>query len=125
MTKKEILKNFQKKLKEQIDWLKSLKDRVSPQNFAVTDEDLAQAKKDAYNDALDKIEYHSGEPTFDDGWSAAIDYIKKKSLRPQPKNEWSEEDERCLTNAIDACNQMSKVILTLLSGSNPSKTDIL
>ena len=76
------------------NWLKSLKDRVSPQNFAVTDEELAQAKKDAYNDALDKIEYHSGEPTFDDGWSAAIDYIQKKSLRPQPKNEWSEEDER-------------------------------
>lgn len=86
MTKKEILKNFQKKLKEQIDWLKSLKDRVSPQNFAVTDEDLAQAKKDAYNDALDKIEYHSGEPTFDDGWSAAIDYIQKKSLRPRKKS---------------------------------------
>jgi hypothetical protein len=49
----------------------------------ITDKELAQAKKDAYNDALDKIEYHSGEPTFDDGWRAAIDYIRKKYLTPQ------------------------------------------
>ena len=44
----------------------------------ITDEELAQAKKNAYNDALDKIEYYSGEPTFDDGWSAAIWYLKKR-----------------------------------------------
>lgn len=44
------------------NWLKSLR----PQNH-ITDEKLAQPKKDAYNDALDKIEYHSGNPTFDDG----------------------------------------------------------
>ena len=70
------------------DWLKSLKDRVQPQNSIVTNEELDQAKKDAYNDALDKIEYHSDEPTFDDGWSAAIDYIRKKFLkdRVQPQN---------------------------------------
>jgi len=58
---------------KEINWLKSLR----PQNNA-TDEELAQARKDAYNDALDKIEYHSGEPTFDDGWSAAIWYLKKR-----------------------------------------------
>lgn len=58
--------------------LKSIKDRVQPQNLTVTDEELAQAKEDAYNDALGKIEYHSGEPTFDDGWSAAIWYLKKR-----------------------------------------------
>lgn len=52
---------------KEICWLKSLR----PQKH-ITDEDLAQAKKNAYNDALDKIEYHSGNPTFDDGWSAAI-----------------------------------------------------
>jgi len=56
------------------NWLKSLR----PQNN-ITDEELTQAKKDAYNDALDKIEYHSGEPTFDDGWSAAIWYLKKRN----------------------------------------------
>ena len=80
------------------NWLNSLK----PQNN-ITDEELAQAKKDAYNDALDKIEYHSGEPTFDDGWSAAIDYIRKKSLgdRVQPKQVWSEEDERNWNNIWD------------------------
>jgi hypothetical protein len=64
--------------KEFSDWLESLKDRVQPQNLTVTDEELAQAKKGAYNDALDKIEYHSGEPTFDDGWDAAIWYLKKR-----------------------------------------------
>ena len=74
------------------DWLKFLKDRVRLQNLTVTDEELAQAKKEAYNDALNKIEYHSGEPTFDDGWSAAIWYLKKKNMQLQPKQEWSEED---------------------------------
>jgi hypothetical protein len=57
------------------NWLKSLR----PQNSSVTDEELEQAKKDAYNDALDKIEYHSGEPTFDNGWDAAIWYLKKRN----------------------------------------------
>lgn len=52
---------------------------------------MLKQKKNAYNDALDKIEYHSGEPTFDDGWSAAIDYIRKKSLRPQ--NHWKPSNE--------------------------------
>ena len=64
-----------------INWFNSLKDRVQPQNLTVTDEELSQAKKDAYNDALDKIEYHSGEPTFDDGWDAAIWYLKKKKQK--------------------------------------------
>jgi len=58
-----------------INWLK---ERIQPQTN-ITDEELAQAKKDAYNDALDKIEYHSSEPTFDDGWSAAIGYLKKRN----------------------------------------------
>jgi len=84
---------FEKNIaQDKIDWLKSLKERVQPQNFTVTDEELAQAKKNAYNDVLDKIEYHSDEPTFDDGWSAAIDFFQKKSLRPQPKQEFSEGD---------------------------------
>ena len=78
------------KVEEELNWLKSLKERVWPQNSNVTDEELVQAKKDAYNDALDKLEYHSGEPTFDDGWSAAILYLKKRNA--QPKQEWSEED---------------------------------
>lgn len=68
-------------------WLKSLR----PQNN-ITDEELAQAKKDAYNDALDKIEYHSGEPTFDDGWDAAIWYLKKRTTQPQ--STWKPSDEQ-------------------------------
>ena len=73
---------------KKVEFLKSLR----PQNTTVTDEELAQAKKDAYNDALDKIEYHSGEPTFDDGWSAAIWYLKKKNAQPQ--NTWKPSDEQ-------------------------------
>jgi hypothetical protein len=46
-----------------------------------SDDELSIAKKDAYNDALDKIEYISESPTFDDGWSAAINYIKKKFIK--------------------------------------------
>lgn len=82
-----------------IAWLKSLR----PQNN-INDEELAQAKKNAYNDALDKIEYHSGEPTFDDGWSAAIWYLKKRNIMPQ--NHWKPSDEQmraltfvCIKNA--------------------------
>ena len=73
---------------------------LSSQNN-ITDEELAQAKKDAYNDALDKIEYHSGEPTFDDGWSAAIWYLKKRITMPQ--NQWkpSEGQLECLGYAIE------------------------
>ena len=73
---------------KKVEFLKSLR----PQNTTVTDEELAQAKKDAYNDALDKIEYHSDEPTFDDGWSAAIWYLKKKNAQPQ--NTWKPSDEQ-------------------------------
>lgn len=91
------------KLKEQIDWLKSLKDRVSPQNFAVTDEELAQAKKDAYNDALNKIEYYSGEPTFDDGWSAAIWYLRKRNIILQKQWKPSEEQLEALESATENC----------------------
>ena len=85
-------------LRKEIDWLKSLKERVQPQ-INVADEELAQAKKDAYNDALDKIEYNSGEPTFDDGWSAAIWYLKKRNVQPQ--NTWQPSDEQmqALSNA--------------------------
>ena len=57
----------------EIDWLKFLR----PQNN-ITDKELINARNEAYNDALDKIEYHSGEPTFDDGWDAAIWYLKKR-----------------------------------------------
>ena len=43
-------------------------------------EELDRPKKDAFNIALDKIEYHSEEPSFSDGWDAAIQYLKKVSL---------------------------------------------
>ena len=36
-----------------------------------------------------------------------ISWIKSLKDRVQPKQEWSEEDEKCLTNAIDACKQIS------------------
>ena len=52
-----------------INWLKSLRSQNN-----ITEKELAQA------------------PTFDDGWSAAIDYIQKKSLRPQ--NRWKPSDEQ-------------------------------
>ena len=80
------------------NWLKSLR----PQNN-ITDEELAQAKKNAYNDALDKIEYHSGEPTFDDGWSAAIWYLKKRNA--QFKNIWKPSDYQleALESATENC----------------------
>ena len=84
-------------LLKDVDWLKSLR----PQNN-ITDEELAQAKKDAYNDALDKIEYHSGEPTFDDGWSAAIWYLKKRNAQPQSRWKPSDEQMKALLSEVEA-----------------------
>ena len=118
------------KSKRVSDWLKFLKDRVQLQNLTVTDKELAQAKKEAYNDALNKIEYHSGEPTFDDGWSAAIWYFKKRNMQPQPKQEWSEEDNimihdidyalRCqITYPISRLQSMSAWILNLKNRVQP------
>lgn len=48
-------------------WLQSLK-------FNITDEELDKARKDAFKDAF----YHNGDPTFNDGWSTAIWYLKKR-----------------------------------------------
>lgn len=73
----------------------------------VTDKELAQARKEAYNEVLDKIEYHDDWPTFDDGWNAAILYLKKRNGRPQshckPNDDQmhyliSKEDYEKLTN---------------------------
>ena len=72
---------------KEVQFIKSLR----PQNN-ITDEELAQAKKNAYNDVLDKIEYHSGDPTFDDGWSAAIWYLKKRNTIPQ--SQWKPSDKQ-------------------------------
>ena len=76
--------------------LKSLRPQIN-----VTDEELAQAKKEAYNEVLDKIEYHDDWPTFDDGWSAAIWYLKKRNGIPQ--NRWKPTDEqmKALKEACD------------------------
>ena len=62
-----------------VDGLVNKVKSIKPHNN-ITDEELAQAKKDAYNDVLNKIEYHSDNPTFDDGWSAAIWYFKKRNV---------------------------------------------
>lgn len=59
----------------------------------VTNEELVRAKKDAYNDALDKIEYHSGTPTFEDGWSAAIWYLKKRDIL-KSQSTWKPNEEQ-------------------------------
>lgn len=89
-----------------VDWLKSRR----PQND-ITDEELAQAKKEAYNDTLDKIEYHSGEPTFDDGWGAAIWYLKNRNAQPQ--NTWKPSEEQM--KAIEhICDGDYKVDLDIL-----------
>ena len=84
-------KEFKKSAENCINWLKSLKDRVQSQTN-ITDEELAQAKNNAYNDALDKTEYNSDWPTFDDGWSAAIWYLKKRNVMPQ--RQWKPSKEQ-------------------------------
>lgn len=93
---------FAKMKEARYEWNADKKELMKiEQNLTVTDEELAKAKKDAYNDALDKNEYHSGEPTFDDGWSAAIWYLKKRNALPQ--NTWkpSATDIKVLEDVID------------------------
>ena len=75
-----------------VDWLKSL--RLQKQCFIATEEELTVARKDAFNEVLDKIEYYSGEPTFEDGWYAALKFVRQKQWRP------SEEQLECLKETI-------------------------
>ena len=65
--------------------LKSLRPQIN-----VTDKELAQARIEAYNETLDKIEYNDDWPTFNDGWDAAIWYLKKRNGIPQ--NRWNPSD---------------------------------
>lgn len=97
--------NGQEDLDKARNWLYNKLKFIRPQNSSVTDEELAQAKKDAYNDTLDKIEYHSGEPTFDDGWAAAIWYLKKRNT--MPLSHWKPSDEQM--DALDSTLQYSQV----------------
>ena len=78
--------------------LKSLR----PQNN-ITDEELAQARREAYNEVLDKIEYNDDWPTFDDGWSAAIWYLKKRNAMPQKQWKPSELQIEALESATANC----------------------
>ena len=83
------------------EWLNALKWRVSAQPQAeLTDGQLAQAKKDAFNAALDKIEYHSGEPTFDDGWSAAVAFLTGKPFAGKDGWKPTEEQMDALRDAV-------------------------
>ena len=94
---KQDITTHKESFKAGINWiLKSLR----PQNTTVTDEELAQAKKDAYNDVLNKIEYDSENPTFDDGWSAAIWYLKKRNAQPQSTWKPSEEQIYALRSVV-------------------------
>ena len=91
-------------LKRQLDWLKSLKDRVqlqpkcewSEEDKKILDriesEFLAQYRGDYKN-----IEFN------DVSTLSVLNWIRDlKTLRPQPKQEWSEEDETVLNNLIYA-----------------------
>ena len=89
-----------REMEELDNWLKSLKDRVLPQN-TITDEELAYAKKDAYNEALDKNEYSSDSPTFGDGWDAAIWYLKKKGCTPKKNIEWIKAKQKIIDWTVD------------------------
>lgn len=93
-------------------WLKSYKLKNN-----ITEEELYGARKDAFNNALDKIEYHSGDPTFDDGWWAAIDYIQKKFLKPQ--NRWEPSDDQI--KAI----RLARSFVTDDFADNPTLSEIL
>ena len=75
-------------------WLKSLHPK-SHFTFSITDEEIHTAKKDAFNEALDKIEYSSGEPTFDDGWSGAMKFIRERQWKP------SEEQMLAINTSIN------------------------
>lgn len=94
------------------NFLKTLKERVQPQYLTITNEELVQAKKEAYNDALDKIEYHSDTPTFNDGWSAAIWYLKKRTTQPQSTWKPSEEQMSSLRGVVNSLPH-EQVLFTL------------
>ena len=77
-------------MKNLIDWLKSLKDRVQPkQEWSEEDEEMLE-------DVKFNFQYNKGEMT--DAMIAQYNrfFNKIKSLKPQSKQEWSKKDEEML-----------------------------
>ena len=78
-----------------IDWLKSLKDRVQPkQEWSEEDEkmfrslhNLIYVVRDCDCDSKEKLEFS--------------DWLESLKSRVQPKQEWSEEDEKCIRLSTD------------------------
>ena len=82
--------------KAEIDWLKSLKERIQPkQEWNEEDERM-------FNYALDMIEWYSGKD--EDKSRLVSDWLKslKGRVQLQPKQEWSKEDQNALEDVREA-----------------------
>jgi ribosome assembly protein YihI (activator of Der GTPase) len=85
------------------DWLKSLKNRVQPQQQVWSKDD-----EKIINDAIWLIEHYATDGHKKLLREQTID--KLKSLKPQQKQEWTEEDERMLNlflHKLEVCNLLS------------------
>ena len=94
-------------LKKLFYWLKSLKDRVQPQ----LNQELSEEDERIWIETIELLETanhpnkmrSNGKPL---DFTENINWLKniKVRLLPQPKQEWSEEDERQYRAAIAICN---------------------
>ena len=89
-----------------IDWSKHIK--YKPNSPSIIKENPAWSEEDERNSYNLLYFLNSNRITADDR-EDSIQWLKslKDRILPQPKQEWSEEDKRCLTKAIRACEQMS------------------
>jgi hypothetical protein len=87
-------------LKRQLDWLKSLKDRVQPQ----PKQEWSEEDEKIVEDLVSKILANYNGCSTINGISEdrVINWLKflKDRVIPQPKQEWSEEDENFLKTAL-------------------------
>ena len=96
-----------------IDWLKSLKDRVQPKR------EWNEEDENRFNNLCWLIDQSDENEPTKNGFK---NWLKYRAL-PQPKQEWSEEDEKHRLNCLSYFNMIEKPLHTMkiIFGLNPSE----
>lgn len=94
--------------KEQVNWLKSIKERVGCEADCTTAKEWSEDDDSKLKEVLYFIEYiNRTNVTFQQrNLTHLINWLKSFKGRVQPKQEWSEEDERNLDWLITVCERI-------------------
>ena len=87
-----------------IDWLKSLKDRVGYEVDCTTTKEWSEEDENRFNNLCWLIDKSDENELTKNGFK---NWLKDRAL-PQPKQEWSEEDEKHRLNCLSYFNMIEK-----------------